>query len=327
MKKFLVPLLFAAALLVSCEKQQESTQPVPKGDAIEFSMSSTAVNTKTSYGDIVNNKQTINWENNDQFTVYCGEAFISGSDGHQANYKVSTSGSSSAATPVDPNTQLMWGGDGQHTFYAAYKGSLNGNVYSASIPSNQVLSGTNNVFAPLISDYGFMVAAATATKATGVVSLSFKPSFSTIEFIVGPGPNAEAVVSGFRLESSSGPIAGDFNATLSTSSPYYSGFKDSENSISVRFGENGSVNLGRNDRLTFTVIALPKDMTNLTAYFTVDNKEVSIPLKSGESFITFRAGRKSRINAPAVFGPEAVEAGITTVIEGQDIDEYSLGQQ
>ena len=172
-----------------------------------------------------------------------------------------------------------------------------------------------------------MVAAATATKATGVVSLSFKPSFSTIEFIVGPGPNAEAVVSGFRLESSSGPIAGDFNATLSTSSPYYSGFKDSETSISVRFGESGSVSLGRNDRLTFTVITLPKDMTNLTAYFTVDNKEVSIPLKSGESFITFRAGRKSRINAPAVFGPEAVEAGITTVIEGQDIDEYSLGQQ
>ena len=68
-------------------------------------------------------------------------------------------------------------------------------------------------------------------------------------------------------------------------------------------------------------------MTNLTAYFTVDNKEVSIPLKSGENFITFRAGRNSRINAPAVFGPEAVEAGITTVIEGQDIDEYSLGQQ
>ena len=69
-------------------------------------------------------------------------------------------------------------------------------------------------------------------------------------------------------------------------------------------------------------------MTNLTARFTVDGNEVVIPLKDSDgNFITFRNGRKSRINAPAVFGPEAVEAGITTVIEGQDIDEYSLGQQ
>lgn len=325
MKKFLVPLLFTAALLVSCEKQQESIQSVPKGETIEFAMSPTSVNTKTSYGAINDGKQSINWENNDQFTVYCGEAFVSGSDGHQANYKVSTSGSSAAATPVDPNTQLMWGGDGTHTFYAAYKGNLDGNVFKGNIPTNQELTGTNRVFAPLISDYGFMAAVDQATKSAGVVTLHFKPIFSTIEFTVGPGPNAEVVVSGFRLESTTTPLAGDYNATLQSSGPIYSGISSSNRSISVRFGSNNSVSIGRNETMTFTLIALPQDMTNLTAYFTVDGNEVSIPLKSGDSFITFRGGRKSRINAPGVFGPEAIEAGITTVIESQDVDEYTLG--
>ena len=324
MKKYLVPLLFAAALLVSCEKQQESTQPVPKGDAIEFSMSSTAVNTKTSYGAISGSTQPINWDNGDKFTIYCREAFIVDSNDKNANYKVTTSTNGNSVSPDDPNKQLMWGGDGNHTFYAAYPaGTLNGSTFTGDIPTTQNLTGTNGVYAPLLSDYGYMVAATTSAKTNNAVSLVFKPIFSTIEFTVGPGPSTPVDVKGFRLESTTSTLAGRFNATINVGSdPTFSNFSTSAKAISVTFGDTAHIE--KNGTITFTVIAVPNDMSNLTAYFSVDDKELAIPLKSGDDFITFRKGRKTRINASGALGPEAVQAGFTAVISDQGVDEYSI---
>lgn len=325
MKKYLVPLLFAAALLVSCEKQQESTQPVPKGDAIEFSMSSTAVNTKTSYGAISGSTQPINWENGDKFTVYCNEAFLVDSDDKKADYKVTTSSSGNSVSPDDQNKQLMWGGDGNHTFYAIYPaGNLQGGSVTCTIASTQDLTGTNG-YAPLLSSYGYMVAASTATKANKVVNLNFKPIFSTIEFTVGPGPSTDIDITGFRLESTSSTLAGSFNASFAPGSdPSCTGFSDNARQISVRFGD--TVHIAKGSSITFTVIAVPNDMTDLTAYFSVDNKELAIPLKNKDTntFITLRGGRKSRINAAGALGPEAIQAGFTVDITSQGVDEYSI---
>ncbi|MCR4863933.1 MAG: fimbrillin family protein [Bacteroidales bacterium] len=329
MKKYLVPLLFAAALLVSCEKQQESTQPVPKGDAIEFSMSSTAVNTKTSYGAISGSTQPINWENGDKFTVYCSEAFLVDSDDKKANYKVTTSSSGNSVSPDDQNKQLMWGGDGDHTFYAAYPaGHLDGNTFTGEIPTTQNLTGTNGVYAPLLSDYGYMVAATTVAKTNNAVNLVFKPIFSTIEFTVGPGPSTAVDVKGFRLESTTSTLAGGFDATINVGSdPTFSNFSTSAKAISVTFGD--TVHIEKNGTITFTVIAVPNEMTNLTAYFSVDNKELAIPLKNKDTgaFFTLGAGRKSRINASGALGPEAVQAGFTVDITAQGVDEYSISGQ
>ena len=68
--------------------------------------------------------------------------------------------------------------------------------------------------------------------------------------------------------------------------------------------------------------------------FTVRYREDGIYLKAknesnfkkdGE-FITFKAGRKSRINAPGILGPETQETGFDTDIDDQDIDDYNIGQ-
>ena len=74
------------------------------------------------------------------------------------------------------------------------------------------------------------------------------------------------------------------------------------------------------------MIAVPQDLTNLTAKFTVDGDEVEIPLKKDGEFITFKAGKKSRINAPGILGPETQETGFDTDIDDQDVDDYNIGQ-
>ena len=328
MKKFLVPLLFAAALLVSCEKQQESKQLLPKGEAIEFAMSSPAVNTKTAYGEVTGTKQPINWEDGDKFTVFCEEALVSGGDKKEVDYKVSTSGSSSSVTPDNPDVQLMWGGEGKHTFYAAYPaGTLDGNTLLCEIPYTQTLEGKDGVYAHMLSECGYMVAATTANKSNSAVSLTFKPIFTAIEFTVGPGPAKDVEVKGFRLESANSTLAGSFSARINLdSAPTYADFISQAKSISVRFGENNSVKIAKGKTITFTVIAVPQDLTNLTAKFTVDGDEVEIPLKKDGEFITFKAGKKSRINAPGILGPETQETGFDTDIDDQDVDDYNIGQ-
>ncbi len=334
MKKYLVPLLFAAALLVSCEKQQESKQLIPKGEAIEFAMSSPAVNTKTEYGDVSGTKQPINWINGDKFTVYCPEALVSDSDAEEVDYKVSTSGSSSSVSPDNPDVQLMWGGEGTHTFYAAYPaGTLDGNTLLCEIPYTQTLKGKDGVYAPMLPECGYMVAATTANKSNGAVTLTFKPIFTAIEFTVGPGPAKDVEVKGFRLESAKSTLAGSFSARINLdSAPTYADFISQAKSISVRFGDSSSVFIEKNKTISFTVIAVPQELNELTAYFSIKYKgddqdtELSIPLKKDGEFITFKAGKKSRINAPGILGPETQETGFDTDIDEQDIEDYNVGQ-
>ena len=332
MKKFFSLLLLAAALTVSCEKQQESNQPLPKGKAVEFSAMTSSINTKTEYsGGVVGGKEAIKWVNLDRFTVLCNE--VQSPEQKYATYKVNVSGSTQSIVPNNPEVQLMWG-EGTHTFYAAYPAeNLYDNVLSASISDSQRPSNSGaRVFKPQLSTYGFMVATAQATPADGTVNLNFKPMFSNIEFTVGPGSSTDVTVTGFSLkaEDASTPLAGDFTITMAAGSePQVTVGSNTSNEITVNIG---TVTIPKNETMTIPVLAIPTALTGLTAIFTIQKgegaeavtEELALPLKKNDAFITFAAGKKSRINAPAILGPEATEAGITAVINSQDVDDYTI---
>ena len=330
MKKFFSPLLFAAVLLISCE-QQEISQPLPKGKAIEFSMPSGAVNTKTAYGEVDGKKQAIDWVTGDLFTVWCDQAYVPDSDKKYATYRV-TAGNTPSAKPQDSAVQLMWG-DGTHTFYAGYPMStITREVLSGTIPGTQRVNLKNGVYAPALSTYGYMGAAAEATPEKGSVSLNFKPLFSAIEFTVGPGPSTSVVIKDFKLKAKEGSktaLAGDFKATLSAKEDpkivvNYEGENGTFQEISVKFGSAESVTIPASGTITFTVLAIAQDLSDLTAVFTLEDEVLEFPLKKDDKPITFAAGKKSRINAPGILGPEAKEAGITITNSSQDIDDYTI---
>lgn len=332
MKKIIGTLLFAALLTVSCEQQE--AQLAPQKKAISFTTES--VGTKTTYsGEVQGGKEVIKWQTGDIFSVWCDQAVVGDGSQKKANYKVTASsqGVATAVTPQSADAEMAWG-EGLHHFFAAYpSGNLVGNKFNANIPATQqVRESSTNVFSPLLYQYGYMVAATDATQDEGAVLLRFRPIFTTLEFTVSPGPDTDVTVSDFRLEGAEGTtLAGQFQASLSASADPEIAVSLASSAIQLSFDSGGSVTVGKNQTLTFSVIALPVSLSNLTAVFTVNNQEISLPLndKSG-SPITFAAGKKSRIRALGILAPqtepepEDTPTDIDVDIDDQDIDDYDL---
>ena len=325
MKKTIGLLLLAAVMSVSCEQQE--IVPSVSRKAVEFTTSSSYVGTKTSYqGTVQDGEEAILWTDGDVFSITCAQAEYGDDSKTSVNYKVTASdGVATSVTPSTSDDQIFWG-EGDHTFYAAYPyGKLAGNVITDRLsPSQKMTETSDNVFAPSLSSYGYMYAVATANPDAGTVNLVFKPYFSTFEFTVSSSSNADVEVSGFSLVADTN-LAGDFTATLSTTEdPELSPGTSTANVITASFGTNGKVTLSKDEQLTFSVIALPIVHTGLKARFTVNGQTVEFPLNRNNVPISFPAGRKARIRALGILGPEAVAAGITTVINNQGVDDYDL---
>ena len=327
MKKLFGFLLCAAALLVSCDKHE---LPVSQVNAIRFT---TSVGTKTSFqGSVQNGVEGLLWENGDTFTVWSDEASVAGSGQKWANYKVAAKdGIATAVSPAKEGVELLWG-QGKHTFYAAYPaGKLNGNVIKANIPEYQIVKETeSNVFVPVLSEYGYMYAIAQATPEDGSVKLPFNPLFNTFEFIVSPGDKTDALVTGFRLEVQNGSkqtLAGDFQTTLSPIiEPNVDiDYTNATGVVKLQFGDHRSIKVPKGTTLTFSVITYPVAMGHLTAVFTVDGKDIALPLADKEGkYFQFEAGQKARIRALGALGPEAQAAGITVVLKGQNVNDFDM---
>lgn len=327
MKKLFGFLLLAAAMLVSCEQQE---LPSSSGKAVRFT---TSVGTKTSFAGVTQNGvEGLLWENGDTFTVSSEQASVAGSSQKWANYQVKAeSGVAIAVNPAAEGVELLWG-QGLHQFYAAYpQGTLSGNVVTATIPDYQVVKETGtNVFVPDISKFGVMYASAQAKPEDGSVNLAFNPLFSTFEFTVSPGNEKDALVSAFRLEVQNGSkvvLAGNFKAALYPDAdprvePDYT---NATGIVKLQFGDHRSIKVPKGTTLTFSVVTYAVPLSHLTAVFTVDGKEVALPLadKDGK-YYSFPAGEKARIRALGALGPEALAAGITVVLNGQNVNDFDI---
>ncbi|MBQ2501253.1 MAG: hypothetical protein II524_02175, partial [Bacteroidales bacterium] len=146
------------------------------------------------------------------------------------------------------------------------------------------------------------------------------------EFVVGPGDYSDIEVSAFRLESAGGgALAGGFKAALAAQSdPALTIGPSTTSQITV---DINPVILDAGQTIKVTVVALPKDLTNLTAYFTVDGEEQALPLvdESGNP-IVIPACRKTTITATDFLSPAYDEGAsrFKVTIEGQDVDDYTL---
>lgn len=329
MKKLFWLLIAAAALFISCQQDNEFSY---EGKPVRFSATSSSINTKTAYqGTVSNGKEAILWEDGDVFRVQSKEASVAESSQIWADYavKASEQGQAIAVSPV--SSELLWG-SGAHHFYAVYPaGVINDNVVKASIPKTQkAIQKDANTFVPDLSKYGYMVAATDASPSDDAVTLNFKPVFTTLEFTVSPGNDADVVVSGFCLKVKDGSkqvISGGFNATLSAQEdPKISiDYTDAKGEVEVVFGQTGEVKVNKGETLTFSVLALPVQMSNLTAVFTVNGKEISLPLVNEDgSPITFEAGQKARVRAIGALNPKAKLIAFSVLIESQDVKDYDL---
>ena len=337
MKKIFGILLCAAAVLtVSCERQE---QPFSTGKAVKFT---TSVGTRTALqGYAQDGIEAVLWEDGDVFTVWSEQASVAESDQKWADYKVSASaGVATAVNPATEGVELLWG-EGTHTFFAGYPaGKLDGNKLSANIPVKQKLNKLdNNFFGPALSEIGYMAAAAQAQPDAVSVNLAFKPLFTVFEFIVSAGETAEVTVTDFRLgvqEGSKVVLAGNFIANLSAqaSPEIVVDYSNTSGDIKASFGDTG-VKLPKGETLSVSVIALPIDLSALIAYFTVDGKEIAVPLvKKDGSPILFPAGQKARITALGVLAPEtpptpptpADPVGITVEINGIPVTDYDISK-
>lgn len=295
MKKFLGLLLFAAVSLVSCEKLYNTSKWKP----VSFTASGAV--SELSADDIVR--------------ITCSECTVSGSSQKWADYTVPMGGAS--LVPLDaPGSELRWG-NALHHFYAVYPVSdVAGNVLSGIIPKIQ------NAESQRLSLY--MAAAAEAIRSEQPVDLKFIPLYTTLEFSVSAG-ESDVVVSGFRLVSEGGALAGGFQAALSAQGdPSVTIGPSTSSEITVSLGSDGSVAVNKGGTLIVTVIALPKDLTNLTAYFIVNGKEKALPLVNQNGVpLVVSGGKKTRIIARDFLTPEQ-EGFFKISIESQDVDEYDL---
>ncbi len=339
MRKILGLLLCAAAVLtVSCERQEQPFGIGNKGKAVKFT---TSVGTKTALqGYAENGVEAVLWEDGDVFTVWSEQASVAGSDQKWADYKVCASaGVATAVNPAEAGVELLWG-DGMHTFYAGYPaGKLQRNKLSANIPASQKLSKIgDNVFGPALSEIGYMAATAQAQPEAGTVNLVFNTLFNVFEFIVSAGDAAEVNVTDFRLgvqEGSKVVLAGGFAANLSAQAApeIVVDYSSTSGDIKAQLGDGSGVKLLKGQTLTVSVIALPLDLSALIAYFTVDGKEIAVPLvKKDGSPILFPAGQKARITALGVLAPEtpptpADPVGITVEINGVPVTDYDISKE
>ena len=332
LKKSFVLLLFVAAVSVSCCKPSEPSDPF-KGKPIQFT-TARAVTTKASFnGKQPDGKYQIVWENGDVLRISSPEV-------SWADYLISIQ-SNLSLSPKTNGTELRWG-TGLHHFYAVYPScDINGNVVSANIPSIQgsvlllsLVEEEDREYAPLLSQYGFMAAAAEASPSNDPVSLSFNPLFCALQFYVSSEAEEPVQVSGFRVESAGGgALAGCFTAALAAQADPAVTIDPATTSpqITVTLDSDSSHPLLQGAVMKITAIALPQDLTNLTAYFTVNGQEIALPLVDNDGNpITVHPGQTVDVVAYGLLTPEGTDpepetpVGITISIDGIVVSEYEL---
>ena len=326
-------LLAALFTLASCDFNDFS-----KGSGVGKPITFTAntyyqngIGTRTEYsGDFFGDEtkyERINWVDDDLLRIW---AQVDANTKENGDYSVeshetdASNQQNSNAKVKSVGNPLTWLSDATHTIYALYpspntenftdasKVSLNGNVITATIPATQVVTAESGskVFKPDMN-YAFMWAATQAAPGNNV-NLGFKPLMTTFEFTVGTSVAEGLALKSFTLktdnDADSPVIAGDFTAAISDDLANCT-ITDIANGATAINVSLGNVAVTADSPVTFTVFALPQNLTHLTMVFTLsDDSTRELALKRKEegatdyTFITFEAGKKYRITNVGVPG-------------------------
>ena len=315
MKRALYLLPFVLPFLAGCDLKE--TPPVA-GTQIQFTANTYYENgpgTRTSYSGTFwgtsPEVERIDWDNGDLIRIWAVDQ--DALDKSESDYSVIShqENNQNSVAEISPRgSGLKWLSDNsQHIFYALYpspdasgfntgdaaKVTLNGPTVTATIPSVQTVTAESGsrTYKPNMN-YAFMWAATRATPGT-TVSLGFRPLTTTFEITVGVDDAEESFqLASFCLEASDptdGPfLAGDFTATIDNSLAGIS-VSDITNASRAITVDLGNVNVTTDSPVTFTVFAIPQELTGLDMVFNFTNGDC----KYVELDATFEAGKKYRI--------------------------------
>jgi len=249
-------------------------------------------------------KERIDWEVNDLVTIYSPEAMKTDWS-HYADYKVTSVSTHDASYVTHATGDLMShaevvasdGGKGltwevgTNHFYGMYPSkamfsstddgyswiAMNEKTMKATIPADQTgrltwtgLTGTGNIVGTPDMRYAWMFSnGATGTKGqSDPVHLVFYPKFTAFEFTIGSGENDSVTLSSFKLETlaSGAYVAGNFSLDGDTGAVTVNNDAARTNNVTFTFPTGTVVTPSKS--LTFTVFALPKDLTKMRITFT-----------------------------------------------------------
>lgn len=333
----------AALILAGCQKNDVSAAV---GTPISFSAKS-GLNkgvTKTSYsgegnkdekgnltyerinwekGDIImiaSDKATDRYNTNEHFAEYMIKDPVA--NGVRSEASISNTKRNSSGEISEGGNGLVWG-EGEHKFWGIYPSAainLSSDNATATVSgltispaqklTNRASDETKTVLQPNMQQ-AYMLAALKASKPSGKkIELEFYPAFTALEFTLQSKYENTLEIRSFTLTSKDTKLAGSFDVT-SINDEGKSTFSISDNAstaITVDFKDNGYPTVTKTKALTFTVLALPQDLKNLTIDFTIIEKGASGDVETHRKldlskkgtdgkyeFVTFKACRKSRI--------------------------------
>lgn len=294
--------------------------------------------TRTTYsGELTGGWERIDWVKDDVIRVASDKA-TNGSNNY-FDYVVTSSItdngrlSETEIVPAGGNGGLQWGeGLGNYHFWGIYPShaiSISGgsaSVSGLSIPDTQDALASNMTetsaltsFAPDLSNAWMLADAASVAEGSSNFTLDFYPAFTAFEFTLNSRDNVTFTVTGFTLSSTTTDVAGSFDASIAASgASTYSNFTSGSSSISVDFGSG--VDITQSHSLTFTVLALPQVLSNLSITFHLERGGVptyrTLALRYADSYnsgayINFAPCQKHRITGLALPGGELLLSALT----------------
>ena len=337
MKKVLLFLFVAAsALLTSCLKTELS------GDksSVKFTVVSNAGGTKTAYSgsettDGGKTYERIDWKQGDQLRIWSDVAVNRNNNNHWAEYNVTPSGTSSGRTSQATisavgGNGLVWGNAGAYTFYGLYPSLASDTgaqgLFTCQIPDEQTFTFANGVGAPDMNS-AFMAGKATASNTVageGVpVSLEFDPAFTAFQITL-RSKEKTLYLGSFSLQSDGGsPVAGKFSIDLGGSTTAYTPSSVSGETQSQITVPLGNIQLTTTADLTFTVFALPEQLSDLSITFNAkenltdtDYIPSTLKLQQNSAYIPFAPCVKHRIVGLAL----DVDKWTVLVVNGEDVE-------
>ena len=296
--------------------------------------------------------ERIDWEQGDVIRVASDKA-ASGSDNY-FDYTISSTIADNGQLSVSKMESaggtggLEWAeGQGDHHFWGIYPAhpiAISGAAASASglsipaaqdaLSSNKTETSALTVFAPDLGSGWMLADAPGVAENSSSFNLDFYPAFTAFEFTVKSLDDETFTITGFTLSSTTTDLAGSFDAGFAPGgASTYSNFTSGSSSISVDFGSG--VAITQTHSLTFTVLALPQVLSNLSITFQLDRGGVpgyrTLALRYADSYnsgayIDFAPCQKHRITGMALPGGELMISSLTVKAWDQVTDtavEYS----
>ena len=335
----------AAGLFVGGCNDADVEIPQPKdgtpGAPVQFTLSSSM--TKTVYsgdGEYSGSqlvRERIDWVAGDVIRIYCADTYVEGNpDKHWGDYRVaevnteSSSVSQAVLEPCSDDDRLAWGTANSYEFFAAYPSPAvssgvvfdpeNGE-FSGKISGTQVLrarSATSNDYQPDMSQSYLFAHNVVPWSNRLAVSLDFESIVNEFQFHIGKGSNPDAYITSVEVTSLGAEnLYGTFSVPFATCDDpaTFNCTAAGGKKIDVSFASSsgGALDKVSADNLSFTVLALPQDLTGGVQIKIRRNIGIdyTMTLKSGGNVIAFNACAKARIN-----GLEVPESTRATLVNG-----------